>query len=259
MNRKLEDVLDECLERMLRGESIEDCLNAYPEQAPELEPLLKTSLDLMQGTSAIPLSREFKTTARSQLGTMLHDRQGREAKKAGVSVWHRKWAVAAATILVIVFCGVGTVAASANALPGEPLYPIKLAAEQVRVTLAFSDIDRAELHIQYAERRAAEIEQMANQGEADKISEFKLTERLDKHLQMLAHEVQEMKRESPGPLSTDKFGISGNAGQLEDLLGNSTIKARLGNALDKVPPSVRPQLQQAIEDYDKAVLELGDD
>jgi hypothetical protein len=259
MNRKLEDILDECLERMLKGESIEDCLNAYPEQASELEPLLKTSLDLMQRASTIQPSLEFKAKARSQLRAMLRARQEKEVKKAKIPIWRRKWAVAAATILVIVFCGVGTVAASANALPGESLYSVKLAAEQVRVTLAFSDMDKAKLHIQFAERRAAEIAEMAQQDKSDKIPE--LTERLDNHLQQVNCEAQKMRGARVGSSAlppTDKFAMSGDVGELKNLLGNSTIKSNLGNALNKVPQSVKPQLQQAIKNYDEALLELGD-
>jgi len=258
MNRKLEDILDECLERVLKGESIKDCLNAYPEQASELEPLLKTSLDLMQRASTIQPSLEFKAKARSQLRAILRARQEKEVKREKIPIWRRKWAVAAATILVIVFCGVGTVAASANALPGESLYSVKLAAERVRVTLAFSHMDKAKLHIQFAERRAAEIAEMAQQDRSDKIPE--LAERLDNHLQQVSCEAQKMwgaRVEDSALTPTGKFGVAGNVGELGNLLGNSTIKLSLGNALNKAPQSVKPSLQQAIEGYNGTLLELN--
>ncbi len=42
--KRFDNVLNECLERLLKGETIEQCLQSYPEQAAELEPLLRTAL-----------------------------------------------------------------------------------------------------------------------------------------------------------------------------------------------------------------------
>jgi hypothetical protein len=39
---KIEQILDECIDRMNSGESLEACLAAYPEYANQIEPLLKT-------------------------------------------------------------------------------------------------------------------------------------------------------------------------------------------------------------------------
>ena len=57
-NNELNNILDECLEKVLSGESIEQCLQAYPEQAAELEPLLQTALAVSQASAvsaAFPL------------------------------------------------------------------------------------------------------------------------------------------------------------------------------------------------------------
>lgn len=259
MSRKLDDVLDECLERIFSGESVDDCLNAYLGQGSQLEPLLKTSLDLKHTASTIQASPEFKVKLGSRLQGTLHARQEKEAKKTKIPLWHKRWAVGAAITLVMVFCGVGMVAASGDALPGDSLYAVKLAAEQVRLTLGFSDIDKAKLHIQFAERRAAEIEQMASKGQSEKIPE--LAERLDNHLQQVSSEVQKLQMARVGsstPTPSDKFTAAGDVGELKDLMGNSSIKSYPGNALSKVPPSVKPRLEQAIGNYDKAFLELAE-
>ena len=46
MNRgkQWDNILNECVERLLRGETVEQCLESYPEHAVELEPLLRTVL-----------------------------------------------------------------------------------------------------------------------------------------------------------------------------------------------------------------------
>ena len=41
---KLDNILNESVERLLRGESIEECIGTYPERAAELKPLLETAL-----------------------------------------------------------------------------------------------------------------------------------------------------------------------------------------------------------------------
>jgi hypothetical protein len=75
--------------------------------------------------------------------------------------------VAVTAVLVLLLTGGSTVAASSNALPDEPLYPIKLATEQVRLTFAISEAQKAQVHTQLVETRAAEIEAMADQGKTE--------------------------------------------------------------------------------------------
>jgi hypothetical protein len=58
-------------------------------------------------------------------------------------------------------------AASSQALPTEPLYPVKLATEQVRVALSVSDTQKAQVETELANIRAAELEAMANSGKTD--------------------------------------------------------------------------------------------
>lgn len=276
---KLEDILDNCLERMFKGESIEDCLKTYPEQAPQLEPLLKTSFVVIQKYSAIQPSLEFKAKARSQLQGMLYAKLAK-AERAKVPIWHRRWAVAMTTVLVIVLAGVGIAAASINALPDEPLYPVKLATEQTRLMAAFSDIDKAELHIRFAERRAMEIVEMAGQGRSDKISA--LTEQIANHLDKVyaAEKTGEIEQRGPkalaplppvpAPAPSEEAGDYSEVGgeyavELKAMLCDSRARSLnvLQAALAETPEKFRPPLEQAIEkvieDYDRiiSILESG--
>ena len=41
--KEFENILDGCLESVLRGESVEACLELYPDYAEELRPLLMTA------------------------------------------------------------------------------------------------------------------------------------------------------------------------------------------------------------------------
>ncbi len=58
----------------------------------------------------------------------------------------------------------GATVASADTLPTEPLYPVKLATEQVRLALAQSAEDRASVRLSMAEHRLGEAERLALRG-----------------------------------------------------------------------------------------------
>jgi len=274
MARKIEDILDNCLERMFKGESIEDCLKDYPGQASELEPLLKTSAVFIQKSAAIKPAPEFKARARPQLQGLLYAK--REKKKEKIPIWHRKWAVAMTTVLVIVLVSVGTVAASTNALPDEPLYSIKLTTERARMALVFSDVGKTELHIQFAERRAGEMVEMARQGKSDKV--LMLTEQVAKHSAEVCvaeeakkGEEKEPKLLVPAPTATPappreaEAYNEKDAKELKIVLSQSRTESldALRNALDKAPEEVKPVLKRAIEniakDYDRtiSIIESG--
>ena len=168
MARKLDDIFNECYERIIQGESFESCLARYPEHAAELEPLLRTALGFTWRASSLKPRPEFKHWARARLeGAQHYAKKQRQVEKPSPFSWRRSWAVAVAVILVILLTGSSTVAASSDALPDENLYPVKLATEQVRVAFAFSDQQKAEVHTQLAQTRATEIETMSNEGKTE--------------------------------------------------------------------------------------------
>jgi hypothetical protein len=275
----MEDILNECLERVSKGESIEACLNAYPEQASQLEPLLRISLMLMQSTAAIQPDAEYKARTQYQLQAMFYDRHEKAKKEASVPVWHKKWAMAMTAVAAILLAGVGAAAASANALPDDALYPVKLTAEQVRVTLAFSDVDEAKLHLQFAERRAGEMTEMARQGKSDEIS--MLTEQIASHLSELAvaeatpgitettpgiTEEKPRAQAPPAPASSEEattYDVVKDTEGLVAALRQSWAMnlAVLEGALGQAPEELKPALEQAIgslaEDYGRTISIVG--
>ncbi|MGB2815194.1 MAG: hypothetical protein WBC75_08950, partial [Dehalococcoidales bacterium] len=77
-NRELVDIFEECLERILTGgETVEQCLAAYPEYAAELEPLLQTALEAKETLEIAPRP-EFRERARYQILTELRDIEERK-------------------------------------------------------------------------------------------------------------------------------------------------------------------------------------
>ena len=183
MNRQQEfdNILDECLERILvRGETVEQCLGRYPELADELQPLLQTALSAKE-TLTIKPRPEFRDRARYQMQSALREMEEKRQRRFSLFSWQPRWATVAITaLLVLVLGGGSTVAAAGNSLPDQPLYPVKLATEKVRIAVTFSRLGKAELYVQLADERVNEVIAMAEKGQIEKMEQT--AERLNEQL-----------------------------------------------------------------------------
>jgi len=168
MTIKIEDAFNDCFERLILGESLDSCLRRYPEHAMELDLMLRTAYDVKRRAYPIQPRPEFKYWSRVRLQGV-QDYMGRQAApgKASPFNFRKNLAISVAGLLVLVIASSGTAAASYEALPDQPLYGVKMAVEQARLTLAVSDVDKAEVYASLAEKRAHEIVAMARQGKAD--------------------------------------------------------------------------------------------
>jgi len=162
MAEEFEHILDECIDRLLRGESLEQCLQRYPEQAAQLEPLLRVALATQKASSVEPRP-EFKVQARQQLSSVLY-RQKPKAQPGRVPlldlaksriregieglrsrpVWQKALAGALAVALIVGLC------LTIPALLGQS--PVALAEELamedpgVQVLLMEKDFDPSNMH-----------------------------------------------------------------------------------------------------------------
>ncbi|MBN1366741.1 MAG: DUF4382 domain-containing protein [Dehalococcoidales bacterium] len=99
MDNEFERILDECIDRLNRGESIEACLKDYPEQANELAPLLQAITQTQQSCSFVP-SPDAKRAARQTFFAAL------EKKRVQPSFWQKVfgrrlvWATVAAVVVI---------------------------------------------------------------------------------------------------------------------------------------------------------------
>ncbi len=74
-----------------------------------------------------------------------------------------------AAIALAIVAGTSTVLASVNAMPGQPLYGVKHAAESARVALTPSKAGKAEIYASLADQRVKEIIYLADKGEAARV------------------------------------------------------------------------------------------
>lgn len=109
MSREFDRILDECLDRLSRGASVEECLAAHPERAEELRPLLLSAREMMVAGAAVPRSaakiagRERLLRERARLAGMQVERPSffeRLLAHPGV------WAPAAAAVIIALIIGI---------------------------------------------------------------------------------------------------------------------------------------------------------
>jgi len=180
-NKEFDNIFNDCLERLLiKGESLEQCLAHYPEQAAELKPLLETALAAREASTIQPRP-DFRARARYQFQAALKETAAGKSRTSWG--WFPRWATVMAIVLALVLSGGGTVFAADSSMPDSPLYSVKLATEQVRLTLTPSQIAKAKLCAQLADRRVAEIAYMADKGDVEQVEI--LTRRLDEKLELL--------------------------------------------------------------------------
>lgn len=163
MNSKIEDILEHCIAEVRMGKTPEETLRQYPDVADDIRPLLAMACELRKlpgpSTSVSGLIRTMAKLSVQQAGTKT------TTKHRKVTLFSRPVLIRAAAVTLIVFvAGWTTVASSAQALPGDLLYPIKLFSEQVRFFLAINQESKAELCIVFAEERVKELVKRHSKG-----------------------------------------------------------------------------------------------
>jgi len=158
MSEMIEDILDECIDRIvMHGDTVEECLARYPDWVEELEPLLRAATATSEGYRDEPRA-EFQRAAKSRfLNAVVAAREQGGQRGRWHWGWGRGWVVTAVVVLALLIMGCGTVGASTNSLPGDLLYPVKRAAENVQVFFTFGNEAKANLYVKFAERRVQEL------------------------------------------------------------------------------------------------------
>jgi hypothetical protein len=257
-------ILDECFERILvDGETVARCLERYPEYAAELEPLLQTVVITSQAVDVQP-SPEFKARARFQLQTEMT--RAAEKSRRSIFAWQPRWAVVVVTVIVVVMLGGGTVlaAGSDNTIPGNPLYAVKLATENVRLALTSSDTVKAQVYATLVDRRMIEIERLMDRGKTE-LAERTLA-RLSGHLANISRLSQAgqstVRPDADEDGSVDEPAVKPEVSvqdaaatvqaeerdRLQVLWGHYIVNHpdEIRAMLDEAAPSVKPALRRAI-------------
>lgn len=261
-NREFENIFDDCLERLARGDTLMQCLESHPEQAEQLEPLLRTA-QMARETSAILPHPEFRARARYEFHSALQEVVSK--KRPSLFGLRTRLVTAMVALSIILVSGGGTVVMASSSMPDNPLYPLKLASEEVQLALTPSDIDKAEVCFMQADRRVDEIVYLADKGDAQQVDVA--AERLDECLETLVEiaspEEAEVVEEEALPrvltVPTEEASVDGATeesvltgdGDLNEMKTTvvchaaSNQSALLRKLMD-APESVKPALHRAI-------------
>src|SRR5689334_16936330 len=113
--RELLDALDDCMDRLAAGQSVEQCLRSYPGHAAVLRPMLEAGL----------LARRARVSsievAQAQDRVRFRLAQHRRRNRSSI-----RWLRVAASLLIVFFFALGGLGIAAeSSLPGDALYSVK--------------------------------------------------------------------------------------------------------------------------------------
>jgi len=165
-------ILDECVSRVRQGELLEDCLADHPTYSAELASDLTLTAELLHLSQLEPSPRAVENGY--QMMMTAFDASKNPSQIAGLtgiigtllSAFRRpqpKLAtnvlrIAAMAVVLLAVMGTFVLTASADALPGDVLYPVKRSWENARVALTMDDSSRQALRSEYEKRRRDEVQ-----------------------------------------------------------------------------------------------------
>jgi hypothetical protein len=167
MSDEFDVILDRCMADLAsRRETLESCLQRYPAYAGQLRLLLPLAQQVQAGPAPAPLPLDKRRALESQLVRAAAKQRPPVNRPAVVHkpLWRRSGVVAALSLVVCLLLLTSTVSVSASSLPGDALYPVKRAAEQVRVALT-PDVYQSDVHLDLAQVRLQELTTLAERGD----------------------------------------------------------------------------------------------
>ena len=271
-DREIESILETCLERLGRGDTIDQCLESFPAQADELGPVLRMA-QLTRDVSSISPRPDFRARARYDFQSALQEFAQRK-KPAIFGLKTRLATVMVALSVVLVFT-CGTVVMASNSMPDNPLYVVKLASEEAHLVLTPSGVDKARVYVTQVDRRVDEIVYLADKGDVQRvdIAAERLDECLKKLVEIAKTEGADVALMEVGPAvekDTDDQGGSMLPSVDSDLdefkvkvvYHAASNQSALVRKLIDAPESVKPALHRAIsvstEGYGETIDAIGD-
>ena len=163
---RLHDVLELCLNDLERGSDLDKILSRYPKQADGLRSILETSVQARDMSVPPPTDEVVK---RNRARLLQHAAVMREEKRApvfwiGWSDSLRRSLVTLVVIILFFVSGSNLVRASAAALPGDGLYPVKRGWENVSLFFTFNANEREALAFEHEQERLDELNTLFANG-----------------------------------------------------------------------------------------------
>ncbi|MBN1177773.1 MAG: hypothetical protein JXD18_01065 [Anaerolineae bacterium] len=190
--RRIETLVEECLQQVHGEGDVEAALQSYPHQAPELRPLLEMAVQTTHFYTDVPpppgnlaagrarmleAAAQEKERARPVIMPVFKQRRVSRMKLVFAT---RLIGMMLAVLLGLTTVGGGVALAANDSLPGEALYPVKTAIEDLRIGLTSNPEARVALALQLVDERIAEIEALT---QSDTPVPASVVARMDQHIQ----------------------------------------------------------------------------
>jgi hypothetical protein len=181
------------------------------------------------------MRREFRRELRARLMS--------EAARARAPRRQRQWlfatpwlrpALAAAVLAAFVLAG--ATSASASSLPGDPLYGLKRAGENVQLAFTFDDVARMHLLSEFTDRRLAELAEISKERPA---SAPTATAEFSDAVDQFADAVDRL-RDADNDQKRDAAQAVADAAREKHKVVLDAVK-------DRLPENAQPEVQKVIE------------
>jgi hypothetical protein len=240
MSRELDRFLDTCIGDIQTGKaSVESCLERYPQASTALEPLLRLAEHSQKVLAPEGPNSAYVAATHTRLMNRIlipSAQKKRRVTETLVSRWlslRPAYVIAVFSLVITLFASsIGVVRASADSLPGDDLYGVKLASEQVQLAISLSSERDRTLLIQFAEQRMME---------AARLLDLERYDDLDLAMRGLDESIEKLIALS----FADDDPVLGSVAPIEANLEKHL--ETLQRVLDQVPESARKAIEKAIE------------
>lgn len=163
------EALESCLVAMENGDSLDMCLERHPDLAGELRPLLEAA------QAAKSISDDYIPNAafhRSRSRILGKASQLRTQRKPKQLIFGRvpRMAMVALALALIFFMSWRGVIETARALPGDPFYPVKRSAENIRIQIAPNPDTKRAIEVKYERQRVDEVMKLLRMGRITQVT-----------------------------------------------------------------------------------------
>ena len=247
---QMDDILDDCLERLSKGTTVEDCEALYPERRAELSPLLETAASTMHVASSAKYRPEAKARGLARLTTAMAQQPVPRPQRAGWLFARprllRPIAISLVSAVLATGAALGTAAAVADSVPGEALYWVKTTTENISLMIPQSEMSKAQKHASLARTRSDETERLMSKGKYAEAERHwvKVRVHLGHSAVLVGVRMSTNQMEMPFRRALPRF--SKDIPELRRHLrrDNQVIMARFEQHLRSMPPSERQRIRR---------------
>ena len=167
LSRRLDDILNECIDLLADGVSVEECVGRFPEHRAEIEPMVQTAAVAMRTAMRDDFAPEAKARSLARLMEAVSRSEPAGPRRPGIFErvpLLKPLAIGFAAFALMGAGAAGTTVASSDSIPGDPLYWVKTTKESIALRLPKSEMGRVRAHAQLAGVRSGEMQRLVLLG-----------------------------------------------------------------------------------------------